>query len=67
MGFLGDLFYGGYDEVIFFILVFIFIFSENKFRQEGEKRVQDCDRTDNSLILFFIILFAQLFISTGIT
>ncbi len=67
MGFLGDLFNGGYDEVIFFILVFIFLFSENKFRQEGEKRVQDSDSTDNSLILFFIILFALLFISTGIT
>ena len=58
MNFLGNLFHDGNDEILFFILVFLFLFNGNLFGKEGNG---GDGLFDNNTILFFIILFLLLF------
>lgn len=60
MGFLGNFFKGDNDEVLFFILVFLFLFSGNWFGK-GHEGLGD----DDGSILFFIILFLLLFFNNS--
>lgn len=57
MNFLSNFFQGDNDEILFFILVFLFLFNGNLFGKcnEGDGIF------DNNTILFFIILFLLLF------
>ncbi|MDP4092242.1 MAG: hypothetical protein Q8920_02685 [Bacillota bacterium] len=63
MGFLGNLFSEENDELLFFILVFLFIFISGKFENGFEERSAD---TNNGTVLFFILLFLFLFMRYGI-
>lgn len=59
MGFFGDFFEGDNDEILFFIVIFLFLFNGNVFQRDSD----ETDRNDgeNSSMLFFIILFILLF------
>ena len=63
MNFLGDLFIGDGDEIVFFIIAFLFLFNG---RRSEETRKNDGDTNDKSMPLFLIILFAMLLLSTTI-
>lgn len=54
--FSGNLFGGDNDEILFFILVFLFLFNGNLFGKGS-----GCGDDDNSSVLFFIVLFLLLF------
>ena len=58
MNFLSDLLSGDIDEILFFIIVFIFLI-------RGSRSEETClDRSDSNegIMLFFIILFGLLFL-----
>lgn len=59
MNFLGNLFQGDNDEILFFILVFLFLFNGNLFGKGCEGEGEGI--FDSGTILFFIILFLLLF------
>lgn len=62
MDFLRDIFQGD-DEVLFFILIFLFLFFKNNwFGKERETR--ETEENENGAILFFIVLFILLFINS---
>lgn len=58
MNFPGDLFNGDSDEVLFFILVFLFLFNGSR---SEEACINKSEGNDKGILLFFIILFALLF------
>ncbi len=59
MGFFDNFFHGDNDEILFFILVFLFLFNGNLFGNNYD--FDGDDGFDGSTILFFIILFVLLF------
>lgn len=61
MNFLGNVLNGDNDEILFFILVFLFLFNNGLFKGNCIEGAGTCD--DNGSILFFIILFLLLFIN----
>lgn len=63
MDFLGELFKGDTDEILFFILVFLLLFNGNTF----DRGLDGGECSDNGSMLFFIILFILLFFSSGFT
>ncbi len=60
MNFLGDLFNGDGDEIVFFIIAFIFLFNGSR---SDETRNNEWDTNEKSMPLFLIILFAMLLLS----
>lgn len=60
MNFPGNFFDDENGEILFFILVFLILFSTNFFRRGNFIDDCSCDK-DNTDILFFIILFLILF------
>lgn len=60
MGFLRNFINGDNDELLFFILVFLFLFSGNLFGPCGEETAL----FGNSTLLFFIIVFLFLFFNS---
>ncbi|HEX9058790.1 MAG TPA: hypothetical protein VF941_01280 [Clostridia bacterium] len=60
MGFLDGFFQGDKDEILFFILVFLFLFNGNFLGRSSEEEAG----FDGSTILFFVVLFLLLFINT---
>jgi len=59
MNFLNDLFNGGGDEILFFIIVFLFLLNQNRSEQASQNR---SEANYNDFYLFFIILFGLLFL-----
>jgi len=59
MNFLGDLFDEDGDEILFFIIVFLLLLSENRSERTLEKQT---DANGKDFFLFFIILFGLLFL-----
>lgn len=66
MGFLESMsnrvehiFSDGNDEILLFILVFLFLFKENIF----SSRSYDLEENNSGMVLFFIILFLLLFLN----
>lgn len=59
MNFLNDLFNGGGDEILFFIIVFLFLLNENRSEKPSRNR---SEANYNDFYLFFIILFGLLFL-----
>jgi hypothetical protein len=59
MKFPGDLFDGDNDEIIFFIVAFLFLFNGSR---SEETRATESDADDKGIILFLIILFGLLFL-----
>ena len=59
MNFLSDLFSGDIDEILFFIIVFMLLFSGSR---SEEASLDRSDPNDKGIILFFIILFGLLYI-----
>lgn len=60
MNFLGNLLDGDGDEIIFFIIVFLFLFFQNHSDRTFTNQ-SDENRTD--FFLFFIIVFGLLFLA----
>jgi hypothetical protein len=59
MNSLMNLLSGDIDEILFFIIVFILLFSESRSEENNLDRSYS---NDKDIILFFIILFGLLFI-----
>ncbi len=59
MNFLSDLLSGDIDEILFFIIVFMFLFSGSR---SEETCLDRSDSNDKGIVLFFIILFGLLFL-----
>ena len=60
MKFPGYLFDGDSDEIIFFIIVFLFLFNGGR---SEETCATESDVNDKGIILFLIILFGLLFLA----
>jgi len=66
MGFLRNFRLGENDEILFFILIFLFLFCNDGIGGIfGRRDGCDKDATCDSTILFFIILFLLLFTDEG--
>lgn len=59
MNFPGDLFNGDSDEILVFIIVFLFLFNGSR---SEENCTRKSDTNDNGIMLFLIILFGLLFL-----
>lgn len=60
MNFLRELFNGDGDEIVFFIIAFLFLFNGNRSEENSRK---DGDADEKGMTLFLIILFAVLLLS----
>lgn len=59
MNFLSDLLSGDIDEILLFVIVFMFLFNGSRSEETCSDR---SDSNDKGITLFFIILFGLLFL-----
>lgn len=65
MDFIKNIFTSDGDEILFFILIFLFLFNGNTINKRTDDSDERGESTDSGTILFFIILFLMLFLSNS--
>lgn len=66
MDFIKNIFKSDSDEILFFILVFLFLFNGNFINKRGDN-CDDCgENPESGSILFFVILFLILFFNNSL-
>lgn len=65
MDFIKNIFTSDGDEILFFILIFLFLFNGNTLNNRTDDSDDRGESTEGGTILFFIILFLMLFISNS--